>query len=75
MRVDLDLSLDGNTMKLSVENSKSETQELQNQDQGIGLKNVKRRLDLLYRNDYKLNIVNGVKTFTVLMEITFRKTA
>ena len=71
----LDLSIHENVFKMSVENSKSETQRLDDHEHGIGLKNVKRRLDLLYRDDYRLDIVDGTKTFTVLMEINFRKSA
>lgn len=69
----LDLSIIENTLKLSIENSKSETQRLDDHEHGIGLKNVKRRLDLLYRDDYRLDIIDGAKTFTVMMEINFRK--
>lgn len=71
----LDLSIIENKLKLSIENSKSETQRLDDHEHGIGLKNVKRRLDLLYRDDYRLDIIDGAKTFTVMMEINFRKTA
>lgn len=36
---------------------------------GIGLKNVRRRLDLLYGNRYKLDLVNDRSTFMVNLEI------
>lgn len=36
---------------------------------GIGLKNVKRRLDLLYGNRYTLDLVNDASTFMVNLEI------
>ena len=70
--VRFDLHVDGKRLKLKMENSKSETQKLVKPSQGIGLKNVKRRLDLLYPNDYQLAIDDKGDVFTVVLEINFR---
>lgn len=43
-------------------------------DPGIGIENVKRRLDIYYDNDYKLNITNNPDSFTVELFITFTNT-
>lgn len=41
----------------------------EDQHHGIGLENVKKRLDLIYGNDYKLNIENLEDTYKVNLEI------
>ncbi|MFZ6000240.1 MAG: hypothetical protein ACOYW3_06990, partial [Bacteroidota bacterium] len=37
--------------------------------EGIGIHNVKRRLDLLYPGRYDLKIINGEETFLVILSI------
>ncbi|WP_418653215.1 hypothetical protein [Tenacibaculum soleae] len=36
---------------------------------GVGNSNTKRRLDLIYKNNYRLNIQKKVKKFTVNLKI------
>jgi len=43
--------------------------------EGIGINNAKRRLDLLYPNDYELKIINGDETFLVILSIKKTKTS
>jgi len=43
-------------------------------DPGIGIENVKRRLDIYYDNNYKLDISNNPESFRVELSITFVKT-
>ncbi len=38
-------------------------------EEGIGIRNVKRRLDLLYPSRYELKILNGEETFLVILSI------
>jgi len=40
-----------------------------NESKGIGLANVRRRLDLLYENKYSLETVNGENHFSVMLKI------
>lgn len=40
---------------------------------GIGLENIKKRLDLIYPNTYKLSINNTLDTFSVLLNITIKE--
>lgn len=40
-----------------------------NKDSGIGIKNVQRRLDLLYEDNYKLEIDNSNNTFNVYLKL------
>ncbi|MCP9200975.1 histidine kinase [Gramella sp. GC03-9] len=41
--------------------------------QGIGLQNIKRRLDLIYGDDYQLNIENRKETFCVYLQLNTSK--
>ncbi|ROI06877.1 GHKL domain-containing protein [Chryseobacterium sp. G0240] len=36
---------------------------------GLGLVNIKRRLELLYNNDFELNIISGNKEYSVILKI------
>ena len=55
---------------VKVENSKStENGNGRNGIEGIGIQNVKRRLDLLYPDRYELKIINGEETFLVILTI------
>ena len=42
-------------------------------DSGIGIKNIKRRLDLLYPDDYTLDIEESEELFTVKLEIKLKE--
>ncbi len=42
--------------------------------EGIGLQNIKRRLDILYENDYQLKIENDKESFSVLLRLNTAKT-
>jgi two-component system, LytTR family, sensor kinase len=56
---------------IKVENSKSadnHSNPVQNYE-GIGIQNVKRRLDLLYPGRHELKIMNGEETFLVILSI------
>jgi sensor histidine kinase YesM len=56
---------------IKVENSKSGDNHSNTPDDygGIGIQNVKRRLDLLYPGRYELKIMNGAETFLVILSI------
>lgn len=71
-KVLVELEITDNSLILKVENSKSDTQNLiQNgSGTGIGLKNVKRRLDLLYPEMYELNITDEDDLHRVMLKIT-----
>lgn len=53
---------------IKVENSKS-GKNGENRNQGIGIQNVKRRLDLLYPGNHELKLINGEETFLVVLSI------
>ena len=69
----IDLIIKGNTMTLKVENSKlDETQHRiikKDHHEGIGLTNVRRRLNLLYNDAYDLQIFNAPDTFLAVLKL------
>jgi two-component system, LytTR family, sensor kinase len=54
---------------IKVENSKAGDNGVPKRDEGIGIRNVKRRLDLLYPEKHELKIMNGEETFLVILSI------
>jgi two-component system LytT family sensor kinase len=69
----IDLRIKGKIMTLKVENSKSAEQNERivekEHNNGIGLTNVRRRLNLLYENSYDLQIFNEEDTFLVVLKL------
>jgi two-component system, LytTR family, sensor kinase len=55
-------------MDFMVENSKEDAISTE-KNGGIGLQNVKRRLELLYPGKYDLNIQNGAEVYTVHLKL------
>jgi sensor histidine kinase YesM len=53
---------------IKVENSKANGNG-HAREEGIGIQNVKRRLDLLYTGKHELKIINGAETFLVILSI------
>ncbi len=70
--ISIDLTLKPETLTLKVENSKS-TQEVTEDrfeyKQGIGLTNVKRRLEILYPERYQLDIHESSESFLVVLKL------
>jgi two-component system, LytTR family, sensor kinase len=55
-------------MVIKVENSKTADNSIK-REEGIGIRNVKRRLDLLYPDKHELKIMDGTETFLVILSI------
>lgn len=72
--ITIDLLLQDNHMTLKVENSKSVDYVRRSQREyasGIGLANVKRRLDLLYKDQYELKIFDEeASSYLVVLKLT-----
>jgi LytS/YehU family sensor histidine kinase len=66
--VELNMNRQNGSFFFSLTNSTDRGTET-SQEQGIGLKNVRRRLDLLYENEYRLNIERSDSTFNVELQI------
>jgi two-component system LytT family sensor kinase len=68
--IDISLVVKEGTLKFGVKNKFNDAVvETRDKTSGIGLTNVKRRLDLLYNKAYSLNIEKKDEWFTVLLEI------
>ncbi len=69
--VSIDLFVKENMMTLKVDNSKSNgaSRDEQNYREGIGLQNVKRRLQLLYQGNYDLRILDEDDSYLVVLKI------
>lgn len=66
--IKIDVSKTGNFFRFSVRNTKDNIQH-PSKNGGIGLKNVKRRLELLYRDKYLLDIQDTPEYFLVNLEL------
>ena len=69
-RIDIDLKANNNVLYFHVSNSfDPELQQVKDKASGIGLNNVRRRLDLLHPGKYNLTISKENKMFTVSLQI------
>jgi len=75
--INISLNADGSKMMLFVENSRSndDTESVSEYTAGIGLKNVTRRLDLLYKGNYNLTLDDSDGKFSVNLEIDLENTS
>ena len=65
--IDIKVGIEGTRLRFSCRNSKAEKP---NQEKGgVGLANVKQRLQLLYDNNFTLNIQDTPETYNVQLEI------
>jgi LytS/YehU family sensor histidine kinase len=65
--INIDLQVVQNKLTFSVINSKRKT--ILNEGHGIGLKNVRRRLELLYPGRYELDIKDSDDAYEVLLRL------
>ncbi|HNU88946.1 MAG TPA: histidine kinase [Ferruginibacter sp.] len=63
--IKLEIGMKNGNFHFTLENSKGEIEKPGSEHSGIGLTNVKRRLDLLYPQKHQLKITNGINAFTV----------
>ncbi|WP_188463013.1 histidine kinase [Marivirga lumbricoides] len=60
----------GNMLKLEVENSKHEAPLQSSDSAGLGLKNIRERLEILYHSKYSLDIVETENRYHINLQIT-----
>lgn len=73
--VSIDLAIRKESLTLKVENSKSKNggnEDRFDYKKGIGLKNVRRRLDLLYEDGHDLNILDSEESFLVVLKLNLK---
>jgi LytS/YehU family sensor histidine kinase len=70
-RVRIAMDISGSSMNFSVHNSRSllPDADISGYTEGIGLKNVKRRLDLIYQNNHQLNVQQTECEFSIHLKI------
>jgi sensor histidine kinase YesM len=71
--VKLQIIIENCTLHFSVTNSRLQEAEPQVKKGNIGLKNVKKRLELLYPGTYELNIISEPESFFVFLKIQLQK--
>ncbi|WP_165042907.1 sensor histidine kinase [Dysgonomonas sp. ZJ709] len=70
-RIQLEMKLNGSQIQSEIKNSISQSQNTNNKkEKGIGIENLKRRLDLLYPNKYNLEIKQTESMFVVNLTIS-----
>jgi sensor histidine kinase YesM len=67
--IKLNLSIENNRLHFSIINSKPSSAELNGTKGNIGLKNVTKRLELLYPGTHELNIVSESDSYTVHLSL------
>ena len=73
--IKINLNIQNSFILLTVENSKSNIKSEKNSShsEGIGLTNVKRRLDLIYPDGYNLNIADEDNKHSVYLNLSLNK--
>lgn len=66
--LDIDISIETNLNAIIFEIKNSSSKDLNN-NEGIGLENIKKRLELVYPNQYQLTINKNETDFVVLLEL------
>ena len=67
--IDIKLRVENKRLLFSCCNSKPTQVQRTNEKGGMGLQNVRQRLELLYEDDYTLDISDGEKTYEVKLDI------
>ena len=66
LQVNIQLHCEGNTIVFKIENTHTNNDA---SEKGIGLENIKKRLDLLYKDTYSLKIDDTTELFKVHLEL------
>lgn len=70
--IEIVLKTIGNQLEFSVKNKYHSTNTIKDKTSGIGLANVKRRLELLYENNHQLTIEKKSDWFSISLKLTFK---
>jgi sensor histidine kinase YesM len=69
--INIDFSTFKNSFVFKIENGKGP--KVTSESNGIGLNNVKRRLELIYGEDHSLQIIDGTETFLVILKVSLSR--
>lgn len=69
LNIDLSIEATSEMINFKISNSSLNTQ---NKNEGIGLQNIKKRLELLYSNQYQLDISQKQSKFTVNLQLNIK---
>ena len=71
-KIELTITTTPHTIEFSIENTKPAQSKISvdNSRDAIGLQNIKKQLNLLYPNNYKLDIKDSSDTYSVTLKIT-----
>jgi LytS/YehU family sensor histidine kinase len=73
--VNIQININKDRLLMTVENSKGVIDVVENDNfRGLGLENVKRRLELLYPGKYELTINDTEDTYTAVLQLPLQKT-
>ena len=68
--VNINVEVSGKVLHFVVENSKGQANDpLSVKYHGIGIENVKKRLEMIYPSQHKLKISDNEETFKVLLQV------
>jgi two-component system, LytTR family, sensor kinase len=70
--INIQITISSDKLKFIVENRKSLLAEADPEHSGIGLKNIKRRLDLVYPDCHEFRIEDKEETFSVFLELPLK---
>ena len=70
--INIAITIKSGKLEFLVSNKKSYTNETDLEHSGIGLKNIKRRLDLVYPDSHELKISDGKESFSVLLKLPLK---
>ncbi len=63
------ITVENNQILFSIENSKSKTPIEKGNEECIGLKNVKKQLELLYSGNYNLEVIDKTESYKVILKL------
>lgn len=71
--VNIKVEVTGKVLNFEIENSKGVVSEINDtRYKGIGIENVKKRLELIYPGVHRLKITDGIKVFRVLLQLQLK---
>jgi LytS/YehU family sensor histidine kinase len=70
--IKIHLLIENSAISLTVKNEQLKKKKNEEESCGIGLKNTKRRLDLIYENKYSLEMTNTDKAYQIILKIQLK---